>query len=278
VTANQEVEITIDDSFTQSVCNYSVGFLRFQRVGRIEIAVPAGTGTFAKLGNVYGIITAGHVLQPMGTKEVVGLVRFPNVQTPLQNFRLELDHTERIVTWDGKHCDAPDIAFLKIPEADGRNLEAAGAVFYNLGLAREFAASNPEHRMSKCYAVVGVVGEWTEEGPASLGKGKKIDVGGLFGAAKGLREFKEGNTDLVEVEIDHAAGPKIPKSYGGVSGGGLWELHVELDKQLKPVDVNKRLHGVAFRQSGDRRRITSNAAPSIDAITKQITAKWPDGN
>jgi hypothetical protein len=54
-------------------------------------------------------------------------------------------------------------------------------------------------------------------------------------------------------------GPKIPKSYGGISGGGLWELHVELDKELKPVEVNKRLHGVAFRQSDDHRRITSNA-------------------
>jgi hypothetical protein len=52
-------------------------------------------------------------------------------------------------------------------------------------------------------------------------EGKKIDVGGLFGAAKGLREFKESNADLVEVEIDHAAGPKIPKSYDGVSHGML---------------------------------------------------------
>jgi len=52
-------------------------------------------------------------------------------------------------------------------------------------------------------------------------EGKKIDVGGLFGAAKGLREFKESNADLIEVEIDHAAGPKIPKSYDGVSHGML---------------------------------------------------------
>jgi hypothetical protein len=275
LTAGQELKITIDDSFTQSVCDYSVGFLRFGREGKIETATPAGTGTFAKVGKVYGILTAGHVLQPMGTQEVVGLVRFPSVQPPLQNCRLDLDHTERMVMWNGRECDAPDIAFLKIPAIDGRNLEAAGAVFYNLELARDFSASQPEHLMSKCYVVVGVVGEWTEETSGALTAGRKIDIGGLFGTAKNLREFKESNTDLVEVEIDHAAGPKIPKSYGGISGGALWELHVELDKELKTVRVNKRLHGVAFRQSVDRRRITSNAAPSIDAITKQIAAKWP---
>jgi hypothetical protein len=198
LTPDQEIKITIDDSFTQSVCDYGVGFLRFKREGKIETATPAGTGTFAKVGKVYGILTAGHVLQPMGRKEVVGLVRFPSVEPPLQNFRLDLDHTERMVTWNGKDCDAPDIAFLKIPEIDGGNLEAVGAVFYNLGLARQFSASQPEHRMSKCYVVVGVVGEWTEEGSGSLTTGRKIDIGGLFGAAKDLREFKESNTELAE--------------------------------------------------------------------------------
>ncbi len=179
--------------------------------------------------------------------------------------------------WNGRECDAPDIGFLKIPEIDAKKLEAAGAVFYNLGAERQFIASTPEHRMSKCYAIVGVVGEWTEESRAPLMKGKKVDIGGLFGTAKGLSEFKENDTDLVEGEIDHAEGPRIPKSYGGISGGALWELHVELDQKLKPVQVSKRLHGVAFRQSADHRRITSNAAPSIEAITKQIAERWPEG-
>jgi hypothetical protein len=130
LTEDREVRIAIDDSFTQPVCNYSVGFLRFEQEAKKETAKPAGTGTFVKLGKVYGILTAGHVLKPIGSKEVVGLVRFPGVKPALQNFRLDLDHTERIVTWNGKECDAPDIPFLKIPELDGRNLEAAGAVFY----------------------------------------------------------------------------------------------------------------------------------------------------
>jgi hypothetical protein len=94
--SDQEVNIKIDDSFTQSVCDYSVGFLTFKRSGNKEIAEPAGTGTFVKLGKVHGILTAGHVLQPMGSKEVVGLVRFPSVQPALQNFKLNLDHTELI--------------------------------------------------------------------------------------------------------------------------------------------------------------------------------------
>jgi hypothetical protein len=104
---------------------------------------------------------------------------------------------------------------------------------------------------------------------------RKITVGGLFGAAKNLREC-ENDPDLVEFEIDYTTGPKVPKSHSGVSGGALWELHIEVDKHLNRVKVNKRLYGVAYRESDDGRRITSNAARLIDTLTQQIAAKWPE--
>jgi hypothetical protein len=285
VTTKQEVTIAIDDTFTGPVCDCCVGFLRLGtkaeyvdgKERRVETAEAAGTGTFVKLHNIYGILTAGHVLQKLGANGSIGLVRFPNIQPPLQNFRLNLAHTERIVWWSEKNGDAPDIGFLKMPMLDGRNLELAGALFYNLGRVRNFTASQPEHRMAKCYAIVGVVGEWTEGSTASTAEGGKVVLGGLFGAAKNLAESEENKTQLVEVEIDYAEGPKIPSSYGGVSGGALWELHVELNKESKTVQVNKRLHGVAFRQSSDHKRITSNAAPAIASLIEAVASAWPKG-
>jgi hypothetical protein len=264
------VNIKLDDSFTQTVCDYAVGFLK-------DATEPAGTGTFVKLGNVYGILTAGHVLEPFPLNEgVVGLVRFPTIEPALQNYKLNLAHTDRTCLWNGKDGDAPDLAFLKIPELDGRALEAAGAVFYNLGIERKFEPGTPGNRISQAYAIVGVVGEWTEIVDATHGKGKKLVVGGLFGDARITNTFKEGKTELVELEINYETSPRVPKSYGGVSGGALWELHVELGPRDKVVKVNKRLHGVAFRQSGDHRLITCNAAPSIDVLVEKIRAKWPE--
>lgn len=224
---NQEITIRLEDSDTQTVCDCSVGFLILKVDGMIETAEPAGTGTFVKLHKTHGILTAAHVIDALGSTGTVGLVRFPSITPVLQNCRLNLEHTERLKTWNGIDGEAPDIAFLKIPDVDAGNLEAKGAVFYNLGLARKFEVSNPGHKMSKCYAVVGVIGEWTEQATTSPTGHKKIDVNGLFGNAKKPREFKEKNADLVEVEIDHAEGPKVPQSYGGVSGGGLWELYVD---------------------------------------------------
>ncbi len=137
----KEVTIKLDDSFTGPVCDYSVGFLNFRRDDNREVAEPAGTGTFVKIGRVYGILTAAHVLKELDPNSTVGLVRFPSVQPPIQNRRINLRHTDRIVEWNGKECDAPDIAFLKFPELDGRELESNGAVFHNLGVTREFTVS-----------------------------------------------------------------------------------------------------------------------------------------
>jgi hypothetical protein len=267
------VSIKLDDSFTGTVCDLGVGFLKISEDNRD--ASPIGTGTFARLGKTTGIITAGHVLESLPNGKI-GLVRFPSVEPALQNFRLDLVHTDRIIDWNEQEGDAPDIAFLKIPELDARSLEAQGAVFYNLARVRDFVPGKPSHHMAKAYAVVGVVGEWTEEDPAMQAKGKKKIIGGLFGAAKTMKQLIEKETELVEVTIDYTTGPKIPKSYGGVSGGALWELHVELDEQNQVVKVNKKLHGIAFRQSPDHSVIFFNAAPSIDSITTKITANWPE--
>jgi hypothetical protein len=272
MTEIREVNIKLDDSFTGPVCDLGVGFLKVSEDNRD--ASPIGTGTFARLGKTSGIITAGHVLEALPEGNA-GLVRFPSVEPALQNFRLDLDHTDRIVDWNGQNGDAPDIGFLKIPELDARSLEAKGAVFYNLALVRNFVPSKPGHQMAKAYAVVGVVGEWTEEGPAMQAKGKKKIIGGLFGAAKEVQQLTENEIELIEATVDYTTGPKVPKSYGGVSGGALWELHVELDEQKSVVKVNKKLHGIAFRQSPDHTVIFFNAGPSIERITAKIEAKWP---
>jgi hypothetical protein len=72
------------------------------------------------------------------------------------------------------------------------------------------------------------------------------------------------------LEIDYDSGPKVPKSYEGVSGGALWELHTELNG-TNVVDVQKKLVGVAFRQTraSDQHLITCNGIQSISAISFQ---------
>jgi hypothetical protein len=54
-----EITIQLDDSTSDKISYSSVGFLKFENNNRD--ATPAGSGVFARLGKVSGIITAGHV-------------------------------------------------------------------------------------------------------------------------------------------------------------------------------------------------------------------------
>lgn len=273
MTAGGEVKILIDDSLTEKVCNYGVGFIKLQyKAGDTPIA---GTGTFVRLGNVSGIATAGHVIVGL-PRDKVGLVRFPRVQPGFQRFELDMQKTDEIIMWSKKDGDAPDVAFLRIPEVDARILEGRGAVFYNLDADRNFVPSEPTNRVMQAHAIVGVVAEWTEEQVTGKPGERKVIAGGLFGVGKSVREFDEEGNPLVELEIDHTTGPSVPESYGGVSGGALWKLHVELDATDRIVSIGKELRGVAFRESDEPRLITCNDSISIGALKTAIEDKWPD--
>jgi tyrosyl-tRNA synthetase len=266
------IRIKIDDSFAANVSDSGVGFLKLEN--NDQHATPAGTGIFARLGKISGVITAGHVIKHL-SKAKVGLVRFSSIEPARQNFKLDMKHTDPVMIWNGKEGDAPDLGFVRIPDFDAKILEAEGSVFYNLERARNFGTTNPNHLKSKAYAIVGAVAEWAEEVPGQQPKTKKKIVGGLFGAAKIIREYIENSTDLIEAEIDYSSSSKIPASYEGLSGSPLWELHVELDGE-KIVSVNKKLHGIAFRQSDDHRLIVCTGASSIEHLVNVIMAKWPD--
>jgi hypothetical protein len=90
---------------------------------------------------------------------------------------------------------------------------------------------------------------------------------------KSTREFEEDGAKLVEIGVDYASSSKVPESYEGVSGGALWKLHTELDGD-KVVGVQKKLDGVAFRQSADHNLVTLNGTSSIGTLVELIRNKW----
>jgi hypothetical protein len=73
LTTNQEIKVPIDDSFTQRVCDHSVGFLRFKKHGNIESAEPAGTGTFVRFGP--GYMCRSSIVRREGPKNLPGRSR-----------------------------------------------------------------------------------------------------------------------------------------------------------------------------------------------------------
>jgi hypothetical protein len=70
-----------------------------------------------------------------------------------------------------------------------------------------------------------------------------------------------GEYDYFDFEMDSSS-PGMPKSWGGVSGGGLWRVLVYHSPETGKIDWAQRLKGVAFWESA----IISSRCPTNDHL------------
>jgi hypothetical protein len=95
------------------------------------------------------------------------------------------------------------------------------------------------------------------------------------------RKYKRSGYDLRDLEVSYDSG--LPRSYGGMSGGGLWRVYLE--KVGKDVIVKERmLYGVAFYQRflrGKKGLVVCHGPQSVyGMLVDAIRKKWndrPDG-
>jgi hypothetical protein len=88
------------------------------------------------------------------------------------------------------------------------------------------------------------------EGGFAIVKGFKGFSG--FTIIEKLREH--ANYDLCDVGVDYSADDDLPKSFGGLSGGGLWYILVTEDKNTGKFGHDSPMFaGVVFYQEQARR-------------------------
>ena len=186
-----------------------------------------GSGVLIEVDGHYGILTAAHVLNAPFRKSFadaseffISVASFAN-RVSVSTRYLDLFTTARLSDEYG-----PDLGFILLPPTSSVVSEAkARKSFYNL-------ANDPGNRMGSALknegfvAFVGLVAEEQKELQPTLGF---KSVTGLFGYAflTGVEKaFEKDSHDYLEVAADRSLCPTVPKSFGGVSGGGLWRFFV----------------------------------------------------
>ena len=224
---------------------FIVGFVIVTVVDRREKALSAGSGTLVHYKERYGILTASHVVEEINRHPEIVLVRFPLFGTKTQNLRMktaglkclrlgELPFTER----------GPDLAFLELP-GDTLDQLKANNTFLNL---ENRGLSDPLRKRYFHFFVVGVIAERTvlvETGNPQFAKFEaSIEPGNcsqLWNSdERDYCDFEPGGNDP-----DY----KFPRSYEGVSGGGLWRVFCSESKGVIDEIDSFDLLGVAFYQS-----------------------------
>ncbi len=240
-----------------------------------------GSGTFATLNGVHGILTATHVwelVEKLSAKD--GMVGYsisddPHAHIVRRDTLIPMNLVSHRTIEYG-----PDIEFIVIPPAQVGSV-LTRRQFYNL-------SKNPAQRKAQTMEregfalIAGFPHELERDHPGAYGFDKIIEQHGLgFITGANKREERDG-FDYLELGVTYNEQTHPPQSFGGVSGAGVW--HFTLFKHdHEPISAARYdpsmffLMGVAFYQSdiiAGQRFIRAHGQATIYDFLNQKAADW----
>jgi hypothetical protein len=250
-------EVAVMDEAVDRICLSTIGFMKLRREGNVERGLAVGSGTLVSVDDVLGVLTAAHVLAELPDDGPVGLVRFKEGAKNLQRLHVDMRFAKKAaIVADGKIGPSDsDIGFLRLPLDVVGSLKATG-VFHNLTKRSVEAVIEAVVQRPYVDAIIGVVAELT-----TYEEVNRIVVGASMWLGNVVDQRDARGFDLLDFRIASDGSVKPPRSYGGVSGGGLWRISLSDDfaacRSITPV-------GVLFYQSepaADGERLLSCQGP-----------------
>ena len=240
-----ELPNPLRDAMIQDMASYSIGFFRLEDTKLGQNAFLLGSGTLVAVGDTRAVLTAHHVVRTLPRSGRLGILLSKTC---------------------GPHTiDTQGLAFLEIArgtdDSSGPDLGAvvlappiASAIaakkrFYNLAVHRDQMLQNPPDLHDGVWIVHGFIDEGTERSADPGASGLSIIFYSLSCAGGPYEEAVQiGDHDYFAFPVSLAARSVTPRSFGGMSGGGLWQVPLTRDDQGELVSKTPVLSGVVFYQ------------------------------
>jgi len=229
---------------------YHVGFVRL--IGNSEEldAEVAGSGTLVTiLGGRSAILTAAHVIEKLPERGKIGLLLEASPNPHLERFTVEMELLDLVtIAGASRTVDGPDLALVMVPESVSSRILVRNKAFYNLETRRERMLEKPPDAALGFWGLCGLVGQWTKDLAPERVFTRVKGFHNFFGAGCISSFVERGVFDFFTFETRFGAFYEGPTDYGGVSGGGVWQVLVkERDGVLAIAEC--LLSGVAYYQS-----------------------------
>lgn len=210
-----ELPADVLSEFNDRITLYSTVLFRTNRSGDQE---QFGSGTFVRIGDQHGILTAGHVVAGLeGATAVAVLHRDEGSQAFLNRDVLDL-HKEY-----ARPERLPDIGFIRVPPEVVSTVEASRRTFYNIEAKRQAILEVASGAELKAWALSGAPGEFTSYPGSPV-----VDLSSFVGFTDCEPVPDVGPWDAVHAKISYRNySPENPLSMAGVSGGGLWAIRTK---------------------------------------------------
>ena len=215
----------------------------------------------------YGVLTARHVASRLRRQESVYLA-FPRRTRSIPIFARHLIfHLSR----EGNSPEfGPDLAFIQFPTARLSGLKSIGS-FVDLLVHQQRAESLD--RGDGSWILCGYPDESSSVAQSDEGPTLNL-LGQCFIGPQPESHTSDAEFDYYESRARYSERSTLPESFGGVSGGGLWQAESKLENKRWSV-FNPVFRGVAFHQSvrnEDSRHIRSHAETGIYTWLEQLIA------
>jgi hypothetical protein len=120
--------------------------------------------------------------------------------------------------------------------------------YYRLDSIRDHLLNSPPHIRDGFWFVNGFVDEWTVEEPGKDGWGLAKGFYNMSGAGGPDYAIVDGDHDYFAFPVSYGGRSVAPKSFGGMSSGGLWQVPLARNAQGQIKHKTPLLSGVIFYQ------------------------------
>ena len=203
------------------IANYTVGFLRIESGGQGKNLVLLGSGTLITVNGIHVILTAHHVVEVLPSTGELGLV----YSERLSHGMIATDGLRYIRIARGTvDSEGPDLGAIILSPPIASSLEALKS-FHNLDRNRTMLLTDPPAIADGMWVVQGFIAERTKE---ELNFEHRVKTVRFFelSSSGSVKPYTIGDYDYFELPIKYSTHGSLPKSYGGTSGGGLWQVRL----------------------------------------------------
>ena len=204
-----------------------------------------GSGTLVCIDRMHCVLTAAHVWQAAEEFPAIGL----SLTSYESWFQIPRDHIVARTLGSEFLAFGPDLALLELPSTSVGRIKAH-KTFLNLMQQRQAFLTDPWELDRGIWVVTGMLGEESDIDTQPEERSVMANVQGRAFFSGARTTFKRNDWDYVDVSADLGL-VGVPGSFGGISGGGLWQVPLALSKKTNQLTWpgRKRFYGVAYWQT-----------------------------